>query len=226
MDTTGGGQPTPDPTPPDTTTPPPAPTPTPEATPTQTVVEPTVEPAGDRPPGVTLALGLGYSQTMGMWQLDAPNIASARLRLATGLTFEPRVEISNETESDEPAVGMESDDKETTIALSTLVRLPIVSRGKADLEAIGSLGFLNNKVNPEGDYNAITTTTFSLGYGVGIGYWFSNHWQLSMTVTNPLISYSQIKSQTGVASMTNKSSRTELGIEFTPTVALMIHLYN
>lgn len=219
MDTT---QPPPVETPTPDPTPPPNPDPTPvanSAPPPQVAVE---EPAGDRPDGWSVALGFGWALPT---DLQTPNITTARLRLASGIQIEPGLRIEN-TSSDMDSPGGEETDKVTRFALTALVRIPLISRGKADLEAIGYTGFSNTKSNPEGDYNATTTNVFALGYGVGIGYWLSNHWQISTTVTNALVEYSQSKVQNGVPNMTTKSSETTLGIVFSPAVIAMIHLYN
>ena len=84
---------------------------------------------------------------------------------------------------------------------------------------------LERKDNPEDDYNTTTTNTFGVGYGVGIAYWISRHWNFSMSVTNPLVSYSQSKRQIG-PNMNAKSSDTTIGLVFSPGVFMMIHLYN
>jgi len=214
--TTTTTDPTPPPVDPTPVTEPPPPTPPP----TQTVTE--VPPDEDRPSYLSIALGIGYASPMA---LDMPNISSARLRLVSGLTFEPALRISN-TSSEMDAGTMEETDKLTAFALATLVRLPLISHGKVDLEALGSAGFASSKSNPEGDYNATTTNSFTLGYGVAVSYWITPHFNFSMSVTNPLIDYRQTKVQIGVPNMTTKSSDTTLGIIFDPDVFMMLHLYN
>lgn len=230
-----GPQPGPPPPPMDTTQPPPDPMPTPDPTPPPVAQDPTPvannapppqlaveEPSADRPVGWSVALGFGWSFPT---DLQAPNITTARLRLASGIQIEPALRISN-TSSDQDTPTGEETDKLTSFGLAALVRIPIVSRGKADLEAIGYTGFSNTKSNPEGDYNATTSNLFTLGYGVGVAYWLSQHWQISTTITNALVEYRQSKVQNGVPNMTTKSSDTTLGIVFSPAVIAMIHLYN
>ncbi len=226
-------QPGPPPPPMDsTTTPPPfdPPPPPPEPVvqtsvqvqpqPVQTVVE---EPSDDlRPTGLAIGLGIGYSTPMA---LDMPNISTLRLRLSSGLTFEPAIRISNTTSDQDTPTG-EDTDKITAFALGLLLRLPLVSRGKFDLEALGSVGFANTKSNPEGDYNATTQNAFFLGYGVAVTSWLSPHWNLSFSITNPLIDYRQSKVQAGIPNETTKSSDTTIGIIFNPEVFMMIHMYN
>jgi hypothetical protein len=174
-----------------------------------------------RPTGTTVALGVGYGLPT---SLETPNRTSLRLRLASGLTFEPTFAISNNTENRDSGATEETD-KTTVFSIVALVRLPIVSKGKVDLDVLGTLGFTTRKENPEDDYNTVTTNSFGVGYGLGIGYWLSHHWQFSMSVTNPLVSYDQSKRQIGPG-MTTKSSDTTLGLVFTPAVFMMIHLYN
>ena len=183
------------------------------------------EPAGDdsRPAGLAIGLGIGFASPMA---LDMPNISTLRLRLASGLTFEPAIRISNTSSSMQPATGSDSTDKISSFGVAVLLRLPLVSHGKFDLEGLGSLGFSTTKSNPDGDYNATTNNNFDLGYGVAVSNWLSPHWNLSFSITNPLVDYRQTKVQPGVPNMTNKSSDTTLGIIFTPEVFMMIHMYN
>ncbi len=206
----------PDPTPP----PPPQPQPQPRAMPA--VQE---EPANDdRPNGFSIGLGLGYGLPT---SLETPNRTSARLRLGSGLTFEPLLSIANTTATTEdPAPVGETEDKTTEFGVAVLVRLPIITHNHVDLEALATAGFTTTKVNPEGDYNSVTTNTFGIGWGVGVGYWLSKHWQLSMSVTNPLMQYAQTKRQLMMPGMTHKESETTIGVIFVPQVTAMIHLYN
>jgi hypothetical protein len=198
----------------------PAPTQPIVATPTP-APQPVAESAGPRPEGMAIGLGVGYSARP--MSLQTPNITSLRLRLAGGLTFEPLLEVSNETETAE-AAGVEATNKDTTFQVAALGRLPLISRGKADLEGLASLGFRNNKNNPEGDFNTVTTNTFALGWGVAVGYWFSPHFQLSFNITNPLIVFSSQKTQAGPG-MTTKDSTTAIGLIFDPGVFMRLHLY-
>lgn len=227
-------QPGPPPPPMDSTPNPPPDPPPPETTPVvqssttvQTQVQPTQtvteEADGTRPSALAIGLGLGYSTPI---VLDMPNISSLRLRLPSGLTFEPAVRISNTTSDQDNATGGEDTDKLTAFGLALVLRLPLVSRGKFDLEALGTIGFSNTKSNPEGDYNATTQNAFGLGYGVAVTNWLSPHWNLSFNITNPLIDYRQSKVQTGIPNDTSKSSDTTIGIIFNPEVFLMIHMYN
>ncbi|HEX5060567.1 MAG TPA: hypothetical protein VFV99_14465 [Kofleriaceae bacterium] len=211
-----------DPAPPD---PPPPPPPPPQQQRAMPVVQ--EEPVrNDRPDGFSIGLGLGYGLPT---SLETPNVTSARLRLAGGLTFEPLVSIANTTQTTAPpSPAPEAEDKTTEFRIATLVRLPVITHGHVDLEGLAFVGFRNLKDNPDGDFNTTTTNTFAVGWGVGIGYWLSHHWQLSMSVTNPLVAYQSTKATMDIGGMavTNKTSETTIGVIFLPQVVAMIHLYN
>jgi len=232
-----GPPPAPPPPPADTTTTttttdpaPPDPTPQPQPQP-QPHAMPAVEEAPartDRPEGFSIGLGLGYGLPT---SLETPNRTSARIRLASGLTFEPLFSIANTKTTHEMAPAPDTETKVTEFGVATLVRLPVITHNHVDLEALASAGFSNTKTNPDGDFNSKTVNTFAIGWGVGIGYWLSRHWQLSMSVTNPLIQYSKTTQQradpiTMMRLEDIKDSETTLGIIFAPQVTAMIHLYN
>jgi hypothetical protein len=219
-DTPYGTTPTyePDPTPPPQPDPPPQPAPQPLPPPQP--IEPDTG-ADGRPEGVAIGLGFGYAFPT---SVQTPNVTSLRLRLAGGLTFEPAFQASNTT-TDREAFGMEMSDKSTAVALLTLIRIPVVSRGKFDLEALGFGAFSTVKDNPHGDYNTITTNAFAVGWGVAVGYWFSPHWQVTTSIGNPLVTWSSRKTQIG-QSMYDTASSTTLGLIFDPDVTLMLHMYH
>jgi Outer membrane protein beta-barrel domain len=178
-----------------------------------------------RPHELAFAIGLGYLRPVGgSIDLQTPNIASARLRLISGLTFEPTISIANSS-TDSDNAGTQMTDTTTEFGLGTLVRLPVIKHGRVDFEVLGSLGFDVLKVNPDGDYNTTTTTSLSLGWGIGIGYWIGQHWQLSASATNPLVGYQQNKQQTG-PSTDVKTGTTTFGVTFDPAIFVMVHLYN
>jgi hypothetical protein len=201
-------------------TPPPAPTPPPPPPPQQTT-KTEDDGTADRPEGFALALGLGYGMPM---SLENPNLASLRIRFASGIQLEPRVTISNDSKNNDTST-MENETKETIFGLAAIVRIPLLTRNRVDLEGLATAGFTNDKVNPPMDFNTRTDTSFSLGYGLAIGYWITRHWDFTLNVTNPLVTYTSSKVQTG-PSMSTKNSDTNLGLVFIPDVFMMIHLYN
>ena len=180
-----------------------------------------LEPADtDRPTDLSIAIGIGYSFPT---SLQTPNITSVRLRLLSGLTFEPRLVLA--TSSNDVDTGMTVTNKQSELTLGSLVHVPLRAHRKVDLELLGNAQVSNTTVDPTGDNNNRSTTTFSLGYGLGVAYWISPHWNLSLAATNPLLSYVRIRQETG-ATTTTVNKTTTFGLVFDPQVALMIHLYN
>ena len=219
--------PPPAPPPPPPSRPPPAPTPSPPTSLDGPL--PTAHPAPatlpDRPNDLAFAIGIGYVRPPGgSFDLQNPNAASVRLRLLSGLTFEPTVTIAN-TSSDVDNGMTATMDTTSEFGVSTLIRLPLIHHGRVDFELLGIVGFDVLKDDPDGDYNTKTTSTIGIGWGVGIGYWLSPHWQLSTSATNPFITYSSVDTDTS-QDTSNKTSTTTFGITFDPTVYVMIHLYN
>ncbi len=181
---------------------------------------------GDRPSELAFAIGLGYVRPVGgSFDLQMPNIASVRLRLPSGLTFEPTVTISNSSVDTDPGDGMTTTDTISEFGLGTLVRYPIIRHHHIDFEILGNIGFDVTKDDPTGANNTKTTSDLDIGWGIGIGYWLSHHWQLSASATNPLIAYTKT-SQDVSATATMSTSTTNIGLTFEPTITFMIHLYN
>ena len=116
-------------------------------------------------------------------------------------------------------------DTVTQLDLVALIRKPLISRGHADFEVLGALGFDSLKTDPEGDNNNTAVTTLSASWGIAVGYWLSPHWQLSFTAGNPLLAFtSQKRELPGGLESTTK--QTTFGLIFDPRIAIMIHLYN
>jgi hypothetical protein len=178
-----------------------------------------------RPTELAFAIGLGYARPPGgSIDLQTPNVASARLRLPSGITFEPTVVIGN-TSQDTTVAMMDTTETTTELNLATLVRFPVIRHGHIDFEVLGSIGLDVVKDDPDGDFNTKTTTSFELGWGIGIGYWFSPHWQLSISETNPILTYTSAKQETGPMAET-KNTTTTFAVQFDPTTIVMLHLYN
>jgi Outer membrane protein beta-barrel domain len=178
-------------------------------------------PDRERPTALAFAIGVGY---LFPDSLETPNTVSVRLRLPSGLTFEPMVVASDESDNMNVA-GMSTTDTTSTFSIGTLVRYPVIRHGRVDFEVLGSVGLSTVKHDPSGDYNTTTTNDIELGWGVGIGYWISHHWQVSFSATNPFIDYTSTNTQTG-ATTNMTMSTTKIGLEFDPVVLVMIHLYN
>lgn len=197
--------------------PPPAPAPPAPAPPMHQEGAPA---EANRPAGLAFGIGVGYVFPT---SLQTPNTTSVRLRLASGVTFEPQVVAA--TTSTEVGAGITATDKQTEVVLGSLVRFPLRAHNKIDFEFVGRAAISTLTVDPEGDNNKRTIIALGLDYGVALAYWLTPHWNLSLTAANPLVSYTHTRQEFGAGSaMVNKS--TTIGVVFDPQVALMIHLYD
>lgn len=180
------------------------------------------EPQADtgRPAGLAFGIGLGYVFPT---SLQTPNTTSVRLRLATGLTFEPQLVFA--TTSTDVDTGTNVTNKQNEVTLGSLVRYPLKVHNKVDLEVVGSAALSNRVIDPDGDNNTQTVTTLTFGYGIALAYWLSPHWNLSLTASNPLFSYTRTRQEMAV-DLTTVNKTTTIGLVFDPQVTLMIHLYN
>lgn len=209
-----------DPVPPGPPPEPPRPPDPPQGSGPQTA--PPDAPTNGRPEGTAIGIGLGYVLPT---SLETPNTTSVRLRLASGLTFEPQVTIATARTTMESA-GMDDKDSASELTLATAVRLPLVRHGKFELELLGSLGLTSTTDNPDGVDNNTKTTAIALGWGVGVTYWYSAHWCLSMSAGNPLASFSKTTREQPTPLEDLSTTTTAFGAIFDPTVAIMIHLFN
>ena len=196
----------------------PAPVPDPAGT---RVVEPGHGRARLRPDGFAVAIGLGYDLPA---DLQAPNTTSVRFRLGSGLTFEPSVTFGRSTSSMESGGMTTTESKELEVTVTTLVRYPLHRNGRIDFELLGGAGLSIVSQFPDGSDNDIRTTTIGVSWGLGLGYWISQHWQLSLSALNPLLAFSRRTVQTGPDTDTTTSSTT-MAASFDPNVIGMVHLY-
>lgn len=215
-DPCGGGEATDDPPPP-----PPPPTHLAPAVEPAVPVSAPAEPEALRPTAYSVGLGVGYRFP---GELNLPNVTSARFRLASGLTFEPTVVFARHTVNRDNGTTDE-DDIEDEVGLGTIVRIPLRSHGKVDLDIVGSAGFDVVTTNPDGSDNTERTTVFSLGYGLGLDYWINQHWNLSFTATNPVLVSIKQSQETGTGSPDISQSSTTFGAVFDPQIMAMIHLH-
>ena len=209
--------------PPDPTGPPPEPPPPqPPQPPPQTAPEPMAASTTGRPEGLAIGIGLGYVLPT---SLETPNSTSVRVRFAGGLTLEPQITLANSSVKRETA-GTDEKDSSTEFTISAGMRLPLVRHGKVELELLGSLGLTNQTDNPDGADNNAKTTAIGLGWGVGITYWYSRHWSLSMSAGNPLVAFAKTTREQPAPLDETSTTTTAIGAIFDPTVGFMIHLYN
>lgn len=183
---------------------------------------PAMEGSGDdtanRPVGMSFALGAGYSFPA---SLTDPNLASARFRFPSGLTFEPLVELSTSKSTTE--IGpVESETEVNELRAATLVRLPMAARGKVDFQLVGGAGFGFQKTNPDGGNNDTNVTTLSASWGLALEYWPKPRWGLSATGLNPLIALTKTK-QEGTPDQT--TTNLFIGAIWDPSIFAMLHMY-
>jgi hypothetical protein len=207
------------PEPPTPPTPPPPPPPPPMHH--DTMVAPAEGEHEVHPTGLAFGIGIGYALPT---SLETPNTASMRLRLPSGLTFEPRVALANSSQTMKDPT-MSTTDSTSEVLLETAIRKALVEHGRYEFEVIGGVALDITKQDPMGDNNSRTTTDVGLFWGIGVGTWITPHWQFSFDIENPLISYASTNQETGAGTSTTNST-TNIGAVFNPNVVMMIHLYN
>lgn len=224
-------QPMPQPMPPPVTDPPPNPTPPPvpppDTTPPDTTPPPTpmppmqqAAPREYRPNELSLAIGFGYALPT---SLQTPNIASVRLRLPTGLTFEPQLILASS--SRDVDTGPSVKDEASEVGVGVLARLPIVKHGRVDLELLGSLNVNQATTKPEASDMDVSTTTLSAAYGFAVTAWVNRHLQVSLSALNPIITSVKRDEEMGAGTSTVTTDQT-IGLIFDPGVTVMLHLYH
>ena len=220
-----------DPPPSPSPSPEPSPSPSPSPTPppnsgfheTKEAVVPLSAPVDDeRPQGFSVGIGFGYTFVMPM-TLQSPNTASARFRLASGLTFEPIVRLQQRGVNVD--VGTSAKDKTNTIKVGALARYPLKGRGRVDFVLLGGAFVSNETHSPPMSMNQDTTTTdFSLVYGLACEFWISQHWQISLNALNELVNVHKVDEQMGTGTETVTTTST-YGAIYDPTVSALLHLY-
>lgn len=209
---TGGDAPPP---PPGSEPPPPAVTPPPP--PVVTAPPPAVAPAPSdsgtgRPDGLSIGIGAGYAfPTM----LDMINNYSVRVRLATGLTLEPRVAVENISQND----GTNTQSSQV-FTIGSTVRIPVITHGKFDFEVLGD-ATINSVSTPIDADNSTRTTNLALNWGLAVAWWITPHFEVSVEGRNPLVAYSR----TSASNSDTTTSTTDVGLIFAPKIGAMLHVY-
>lgn len=180
------------------------------------------QPPAVRPAGFSLGIGVGYRFPT---SLQTPNITSVRFRLGSGIELEPTVVFANTSHSVDTGSAQGSDASEAGVA--ALLRFPVVSHRRTELQLLGGLGFdyLGEDPDDQTPDDVTSTTTVAARYGVAVAVWITPHMQVSMSATNSLISYSKKRQEMGQQSV-QVTNDTTYGLIFDPNVAFMIHLYN
>ena len=207
----------PPPTQPPVVQPPPAPPPQPAPEPT-----PPAPVASDdvRPHELSIAIGLGYLLPT---SLETPNVTTVRLRLPTGLTFEPQLIFEKTSHTVDTGAAVTDDINE--VGLGALVRYPVVMHGRVDLEIVGAFNVDQLSVKPNAPDTDDTKTRTELDYGLAVTMWLTRHWQVSVTALNPVLTINKDKQEQGPGT-TTVTTDTTYGLVFDPSVLLMVHLYH
>lgn len=173
-----------------------------------------------RPSALSVAIGLGYQLPT---SLQTPNLTSVRVRLASGLTFEPRLVLASS--SQEVDTGSSVENKASELGIGALARFPLVRNGRVDLEVLGGLDVNRQATKPDAPDMDLTVRTFAASYGVAVGAWLTPHWQVSLSALNPLVTNTRRDQEQGPLTST-VTTTTTIGLIFDPTVVLMVHLYH
>lgn len=194
----------------------PAPAPAPMQPP-----EPPPSPAADahRPSGLSIGIGLGYDLPT---SLQTPNITSVRVRLASGLTLEPRLTLAKSSVTVD--TGPSTTSSASELGIGALARYPLSRRGRVDLELLGGLDVNQQNTTPEGEDQDVSITTLTASYGLAVGAWLTPHWQVSISALNPIVTSTRRDEELGPGTST-VTTNTTYGLIFEPNVLFMLHLY-
>ena len=167
-----------------------------------------------RPDGLSVGIGAGYTFPS---MLDMINAYSVRIRLASGLTLEPRVAVENISQND----GMNSSSSQV-FTVGTTVRIPVITHGKYDFEILGD-GTITSVSTPldAAGMDSSRTTTLNLNWGIAIAWWLTPHFEVSVEGRNPLVSFTR----NSASNSDTTTSATDVGLIFEPKVGAMLHIY-
>jgi len=167
-----------------------------------------------------VGIGTGYVLPS---DLDAVNTVSVRFRFGR-LTIEPMAEFSYHTISNDLGAAGSDDTKIGTLAVGAGGRFVIAESRGIELVGLGSASIGHSFVNPEGDENSTKQTSLSMRWGIGLDYWLSSRWVLSMSATNPIFEHSRTTREQ-LASEDLTDTESGIGLIWNPTVVGMVHLF-
>ena len=176
-----------------------------------------------RPQGMSIGIGAGWTFPA---DLGTPNTVSARIRMESGLTFEPAVQVDVSSQSQKVTGGGTASATGVNLVFAGNVRKPIMGRNQVDVVGILS-PFLavQSQSGKDAGGNKTSATNFGLGtgWGLGVEYWPKTHWSISFNAINPLLSITNGSQKAG--GVTTTTTGFFIGADFNPTVQLMTHIY-
>lgn len=178
--------------------------------------------SGDQPDEISVGIGIGYVFPT---SVETPNAASAKVRLPNGVEIGPRVIATSSSDKTDDGMGNTSTQKLSEIGITAAAWIPVVHHGKFELYLVGAAGFDKQTTSPPTPDNDKTVTTIDIAWGVGIGYWITRHWELSLDASNPLFTSTKTEQQNGPG-MTMSETVSTFGLVFDPTISLFIHLWH
>lgn len=188
--------------------------------------EPAAPTEDDAIPGRGIGIGAGW-----VFPTDilVPNAASARFRLASGLTFEAAVTLALNTTSSETTIGGTTDESGSSgvdVVGAVLVRYPLATRGRFQFVGVGGLGVgLSTDSNEDDGMETSSSRVLFAGasWGIGIDWFVRRNWSISLTAQNPILQWSSTTQEAGSLETTDSSLL--IGAIWDPTVSAMVHLY-
>jgi len=180
------------------------------------------------PTDTAIGVGIGIIAPAGSF---APNTASARFRVADGFAIEPNVLFGIDTGNE----VVEVPDDETVNATRGLQfrlgvdgRFRLAQRDNVELMGQGGISFgtTSDTSDPEGSDNNTTntSTSFGVGWGIGVNWWVHRSFCLSADVRNPLFSVSGTKATAEGVDGSQRTSNLSVDIAFLPTARMMGHV--
>lgn len=171
-----------------------------------------------RPTDWSLGGGIGWSFPN---DVTTPNLTSIRYRMISGMAFEALFELRNTSTKVKTDAGSA---KESSFDFNVggTVRYPVVSRGPLDLLVLGGITLGFGSQNPDGPAKS-STLGVSLGWGLALDYWITDHWTVGVAGVNPLFSFQQRKDDDGVGDTT--TTFFDAGLIWSPSVLVFAHLY-
>ena len=171
---------------------------------------------GERPEAT---FGLGAGWTFPGSEIWMPSTIAARFRLASGITLEPSVTILLDGRSTDTGATT-VDSNELTISVGTQLRVPLMSLGPLDFLFLGTASLSYGREFDPGDTHDIG---FTLGYGLGLEFWFSKRWSLGLDATNSIVAITWSQDSSGATDQSNTDYR--VGAVWDPALRILTTLY-